>query len=200
MTSLASPAAQDERHITMSVAAERRRHTATRRERDDDLLERSVIWSTAGYFLLDLVALVTPPDSPLDVGQSVELLMTMLIFRLYTPIDTSRKVEVAQLVAVIIICSTVLDVIDIAFNVDPALPISLYPPVADLIISLVFLVYLGVHLCRARDVVSDRTGAGDADPESVAPMVPTTSPSGPEVLVVAPTGRGAKHAPHGEEV
>jgi len=155
----------------MSIAAARR----TRRYaplRDDDIIERSVVWGTAGYFLLDLVALVTPPRSPLDVGQSVALVMTMLFYRMYMPINTSRKYEVSQLVAVIILGSTVLDVIDVIFNVDPDEPISVYPPVVDLIISLIFLAYLCWELCRVREIIFSRIVPDNGDMEAGVPMVP----------------------------
>lgn len=116
------------------------------------------IVTAVGYFCLDLVALVVPPDSPLDFGQSVPLVMTMVLFKLMLPMTSRQHQQACVLVCVIVGGSTVLDVVDLAFHADPNRILTIAAPAIDLVLSVFFLLWMTAQLC----IYSRRVGGGVA--------------------------------------
>lgn len=110
---------------------------------------RSTLGVTFGYFLLDLVALTTPPESPLDIGQSVALLMSLALYCIMRPLNSVPRRSTAEVICVLLAGSTVLDVIDAAFNIDADRALSVIPATVDIVVSVVYLILLGVDMWRA---------------------------------------------------
>uniref|UniRef100_A0A7S1C287 Uncharacterized protein n=1 Tax=Bicosoecida sp. CB-2014 TaxID=1486930 RepID=A0A7S1C287_9STRA len=143
------------------------------RRQASDAFSRSLLALTSGYFLLDLIALQTPEKSPLDVGQSICLLMSMTVFYITQPIDTKEKYSVVQLVLVLIAGSTALDFVDAAFNIDPDSLLSIVPPVADIVISIIYMVWMAVVLRRSDKLFASTATTepvGEADAKSADEM------------------------------
>jgi len=121
---------------------------------DDNFLEvevrvRAVLWGAFGYFLLDLAPLVAPTKSALDVGQSIGLLFTMGLFHVICPIDSRYKFSATQVVLVVVMASTGLDLVDFVFNVNFSDALSAVPALFDMCLSVCFMCWLGWHLHRA---------------------------------------------------
>lgn len=120
---------------------------------DEDVRVRAVLWSAVGYFLLDLVPLIAPTRSALEVGQSIGLLFNMALYFVIRPIDDVYKFGATQVVVAIILASTGLDIVDMAFNVNFSNPLSLVPAAFDVLVSVFFLLVLAVDLHRAPGLI-----------------------------------------------
>eukprot|EP00500_Bicosoecida_sp_ms1_P001456 CAMPEP_0203815284 /NCGR_PEP_ID=MMETSP0115-20131106/9617_1 /ASSEMBLY_ACC=CAM_ASM_000227 /TAXON_ID=33651 /ORGANISM="Bicosoecid sp, Strain ms1" /LENGTH=180 /DNA_ID=CAMNT_0050724179 /DNA_START=101 /DNA_END=643 /DNA_ORIENTATION=- len=168
----------------MSTTAESRHHHHHHRDRGhqrvanqlqrSDNFSRSLLAVTSGYFLLDLIALETSEKSPLDVGQSICLLMSMAVFCIAQPIDTKEKYSAVQLVLVLIIGSTALDFVDAAFNMDSDRLLTVIPPLLDIILSVAYIIWILVVL-RRTDTLFNRIG-------TVQSVAPGADPKDPEEM------------------